>query len=86
MFEGNEMKSESRNIAYSSVSALRPYGRNARTHSKKQLKQIAASIERFGFVNPILVGEDGATLQVMGGQGIGDGPGSDHPPVAYERS
>ena len=25
---------------------------NARTHSKKQLKQIARSIERFGFVNP----------------------------------
>ena len=25
--------------------ALRPYQRNARTHSKKQLKQIAASIE-----------------------------------------
>jgi len=30
------------------VSSLRPYARNARTHSQKQIKQIAASIERFG--------------------------------------
>ena len=35
-----------------SVSELKPYPRNARTHSKKQIKQIAASIERFGFTNP----------------------------------
>jgi DNA modification methylase len=38
-----------------SVSTLKPYARNARTHSKKQIRQIASSIERFGFVNPVLV-------------------------------
>jgi DNA modification methylase len=38
--------------------ALRPYGRNARTHSKHQIRQIAASIKRFGFTNPILVSDD----------------------------
>jgi hypothetical protein len=27
---------------------LRPYARNARKHSKKQIRQIARSIERFG--------------------------------------
>lgn len=32
--------------------------RNARTHANKQIKQIAASIEKFGFNNPILIGED----------------------------
>jgi DNA modification methylase len=42
-----------------SVASLKPYTRNARTHSKKQIKQIAASIERFGFVNPVLIGDDG---------------------------
>ena len=37
---------------------LIPYVRNARTHSPEQISQIALSIQRFGFVNPILVGED----------------------------
>ena len=35
--------------------AMRPYTGNARTHSKKQIRQIANSIERFGFANPVLV-------------------------------
>ncbi len=39
---------------------LRPYERNARTHSPEQVAQIAASIQEFGFTNPILVdGSDG---------------------------
>lgn len=39
---------------------LRPYERNARTHSEEQLQQIAASIREFGFTAPILVdGSDG---------------------------
>ena len=42
--------------------SLKPYPRNARTHSKKQIKQIAASIERFGFVNPVLIGDDGEII------------------------
>ncbi len=45
---------------------LRPYARNARVHSKKQVKQIAASIERFGFVNPVLVSDDG---EIIAGHG-----------------
>lgn len=35
--------------------AISPRPTNPRTHSKKQLKQIRRSIERFGFVIPILV-------------------------------
>lgn len=46
------------NIEERSVESLKPYARNARTHSKKQIKQIAASIERFGFTNPVLIGDD----------------------------
>jgi DNA modification methylase len=37
------------------LSRLKPYERNARTHSAEQVAQIAASIVEFGFTNPILV-------------------------------
>jgi DNA modification methylase len=40
------------------ISALRPYAGNARTHSKRQIRQLMDSITRFGFTNPVLVGED----------------------------
>jgi ParB-like chromosome segregation protein Spo0J len=42
-------------IQHVAPQSLRPYAGNARTHSKKQIKQIAASIERFGFINPLIV-------------------------------
>jgi DNA modification methylase len=45
-------------ITYRPVSELKPSDRNARTHSRKQIKQIAASIKRFGFTNPILIDDD----------------------------
>ncbi|MBW0145782.1 site-specific DNA-methyltransferase [Sphingomicrobium clamense] len=41
-----------------SVSTIKPARRNARTHSKSQISQIARSIERFGFTNPVLLGDD----------------------------
>ena len=37
---------------------LTPYIGNARTHTPEQVGQIAGSIVEFGFVNPILIGED----------------------------
>ena len=46
--------------------SLQPYARNARTHSPKQIKQIALSIERFGFNNPLLI-DDGD--QILAGHG-----------------
>ena len=45
---------------------MRPYPGNARAHSRKQLKLIANSIERFGFTNPILVTDD---FEVIAGHG-----------------
>ncbi len=36
---------------------LKPWATNARTHSKKQIRQIANSIEAFGFTNPVLIDE-----------------------------
>ena len=41
---------------------LVPYARNARTHSPAQVAQIAASIQEFGFTNPILVATDAGIL------------------------
>lgn len=40
------------------VDRLKPYEHNARTHSDEQVRQVAASISQFGFVNPILIDGD----------------------------
>ena len=44
------------------ISSLKPYGRNARTHSAKQIAQIAASIKAFGFNNPVLIDMQGGII------------------------
>ena len=44
------------------VSELIPYARNARTHSDAQVRQIAASIEEWGWTNPILVDDKGGVI------------------------
>ena len=44
------------------IDRLRGYDRNARTHSKKQIRQLADAIRRFGFTNPILVDDAGMIL------------------------
>lgn len=41
---------------------LVPYARNARIHGDKQVNQIAASIQQFGFTNPVLVDEHGSIV------------------------
>ena len=46
------------NIQHWPTDQLIPYARNARTHTDEQVAQIAGSIAEFGFVNPVLVGED----------------------------
>jgi hypothetical protein len=46
--------------------ALKPWVKNARTHSKKQVRQIADSIRRFGFTNPIL---DDGSHAILAGHG-----------------
>jgi len=45
-------------IIYRAVDDLRPHATNPRTHTKKQLEQIAASIRRFDFTNPVLIDEE----------------------------
>jgi ParB-like chromosome segregation protein Spo0J len=41
------------------ITDLIPYARNSRTHSNAQLDQIAASIQEYGFTNPVLIDETG---------------------------
>jgi DNA modification methylase len=49
-------------IEYVDVAQLRPFPHNARTHSKKQIRQIANSIKQFGFTNPVLIDDDKTVL------------------------
>lgn len=44
------------------VAELKPYEKNARTHPESQIKQIARSIEEFGFNNPILATREGRII------------------------
>ena len=49
-------------ITHRPIATLTPWARNARTHSKKQIRQIADSIQQFGFTNPVLIDEAGTIL------------------------
>jgi ParB-like chromosome segregation protein Spo0J len=51
-----------REVKEVAISDLKPYANNPRTHSKKQIRQIADSIDRFGWTNPVLVDGDGGVI------------------------
>ena len=51
-----------RAMEYRPIISLRPAQRNPRTHSRKQIRQIADSIQRFGFTNPVLIDADGGII------------------------
>jgi DNA modification methylase len=51
---------------YRSIASLRPDPRNPRSHNERQVRQIARSIEAFGFNVPILVN---AEMQILAGHG-----------------
>ncbi|MES0863740.1 ParB/Srx family N-terminal domain-containing protein [Ruegeria sp. SCPT10] len=53
-------------VEFVEVGLVKPYPNNPRTHSKKQIRQIGASIRQFGWTNPILI--DG-TNGVIAGHG-----------------
>ena len=53
-------------IEYIPVRELRPYTNNARRHSRKQIQQIANSIAKFGFCNPVLIDD---AKQIIAGHG-----------------
>ena len=49
-------------IVVRSLAALKPNERNARTHSRRQIRQIADSIAAFGFNNPVLVDDNNTII------------------------
>ena len=71
------------------VTRLRPYAGNARTHSRKQVRQIADSIQRFGFTNPVLISDDNEIIaghgRVMAAKELGLDDGADGAAVASQR-
>tara|TARA_R110001599_G_scaffold108057_3_gene270997 strand:+ start:831 stop:1115 length:285 start_codon:yes stop_codon:yes gene_type:complete len=53
-------------VCYTQIEKLIPDPRNARTHSKRQVAQIAESIRAFGFTNPVITDPEG---NIMAGHG-----------------
>ena len=53
-------------IEQTPIHALKSHERIAHTHSKRQIRQIANSIRRFGFCNPILTDDN---LTILAGHG-----------------
>src|SRR5260370_39517760 len=51
-------------VVYQDVDALKPRTTNPRTHSNKQIAQIAKAVRRYGFINPVLT--DDATGIIAG--------------------
>jgi len=49
-------------IVYQSMNTLKPRSPTPRTHSKKQINQIAIAMRRFGFTNPILVDDSNGII------------------------
>lgn len=49
-------------IEYLPLDALHPRASNPRTHSRKQIQQIADSLKRFGWTNPILIDADNGII------------------------
>lgn len=49
-------------IVFKNLNELRPYEKNARVHSKKQIERIVNSIKEFGFTNPILIDKTGLII------------------------
>lgn len=63
------------------IGGLRPNPKNPRTHSRKQIRQISASIRKFGFLNPILVDDDNMVLAGHGRLEAARLEGLSHVPV-----
>jgi DNA modification methylase len=49
-------------LQWTAVGAITPNARNARTHPKRQVREIADSISTFGFLVPILIDEGGLII------------------------
>jgi hypothetical protein len=61
-----EFKSSNVRVQALSLRQIKPSSRNPKTHSAKQIRQIANSIVAFGFTTPLLATEDG---ELIAGEG-----------------
>ncbi len=66
MYDSNQYPARPLTLISRSITALKFNPSNPRLHSKKQIRQIARSIETFGFNVPILVDSD---LKIVAGHG-----------------
>src|SRR5947208_305849 len=57
-----ELKGTTVRVQALSIREIKLNRRNSRTHSAKQIRQIANSIVAFGLTNPVLVAEDGELI------------------------
>ncbi|MFH0880822.1 MAG: ParB/Srx family N-terminal domain-containing protein [Lentisphaerota bacterium] len=69
------MPEQKHKITLIPIAKLKPYEKNARTHSEAQIAQVAASIEEFGFTNPVLIDSNGMIIaghaRVLAAQSLG---------------
>lgn len=49
-------------INYRPIADIKPFENNSRTHSQRQIEQVAASIQEFGFTNPILIDNEDTVI------------------------
>jgi ParB-like chromosome segregation protein Spo0J len=63
-----EHQHSSLTVAHLPIETIKPDPRNARTHSRKQVRQIAKSIESFGFNVPLLIDADDNVIAGHGRQ------------------
>lgn len=49
-------------IKQRNIDSIKPYNKNAKTHDKKQINNVAESIKQFGWQQPIVVDADGVII------------------------
>lgn len=50
------------NIVNKNVNELIPYAKNTKKHDKKQIKNVATSIQKYGFVQPIVIDKNNVVI------------------------
>jgi ParB-like chromosome segregation protein Spo0J len=68
-------------VFYLPISALKPFPRNSRTHSKRQIQKIADSIKAFGFTNPVLIDRENRIVAGAGRVTAAESLGMDRVPT-----
>lgn len=68
-------------IEYRPISQLHKYAGNPRIHSDDQIAQLVASIQEFGFINPILIDEDDTIIAGHGRREAAELSGLDEVPT-----